>query len=375
MAHQVQLLVQLNILMDYMMKSNTNTKFKLLVTPILLASSLLFLNGCGNAKASTDKEEKKEVSIPVEVANVSVGDISNTYSTTAILEAKHEAQVISKASGIIENIFVEEGDYVEKGQLLAEVETARIQLNVDRAKAEYMRVESELKRIEKVHGKSYVSADKYTQLKWQFKSAKTQLEIAQLDLKETKIVAPISGFIAERYVKVGNLAEQYQRKTMFHIISQSELQGIIHLPEQQLKNIKVNQVAELKLSATNSLVDAYIERVSPVINAETGTFKVTLRVPNEANILKAGMFSEVNIRYSTHLNTLRIPKKSIIEMDSKQSVYTVIDGVANRTLIETGFQQNGYVEITNGLTLNDQVVITGHNNLKDKAKVNVIESL
>jgi multidrug efflux pump subunit AcrA (membrane-fusion protein) len=100
-------------------------------TSFLLASSLLLattqLSGCGDAEATDAivEEEKAVVSIPVEAQNVTNGDISSNYVTTAVLEAKEEAFVVARASGIIDAIYVEEGDYVEKGQVLAKLDAQR----------------------------------------------------------------------------------------------------------------------------------------------------------------------------------------------------------------------------------------------------------
>jgi multidrug efflux pump subunit AcrA (membrane-fusion protein) len=93
------------------------------ILPILLSVSLL--SGCGEAEAVADETKEVIISVPVEVAPLSIGHISSNYPTTAVLEAKEEAFVVPRASGIIEHIYVEEGDYVEKGQILAQIEPRR----------------------------------------------------------------------------------------------------------------------------------------------------------------------------------------------------------------------------------------------------------
>ncbi|WP_199608675.1 efflux RND transporter periplasmic adaptor subunit [Flocculibacter collagenilyticus] len=341
-----------------------------------VAFSSILLTGCDEATASAEtKPEKEEISIPIEVSTIDSGDISSTYQTTAILEAKEETEVTSKVSGIVEKIFVEEADYVEKGQIIAQLDSNRFELQLQKAKAEYNRVKSELNRIEKVHGKKYVSADQYTQLKWQLEAAKVQLNIAKLDVEETSIKAPISGFIAKRHAKVGNLINQYQENSLFHIVNLDELQGIIHLPEQQLQFVKPKLNATLKLSAISQPQKAYIERISPVIDAQTGTFKVTLKVPNPQHTLKAGMFAKVDINYDTHTNVVRIPRTAVIEMDNQHTVYIVEENKVSKKILEIGYQEGGYYEVINGVATGQQVVTAGHNNLKDQAKVQIVSTL
>lgn len=358
-----------------MTSSNTLSKLVLASSIALLS---LNLTGCGNATASADPQaEKTEITaVPVEVSHSTIGAISSHYATTAVLEAKAEAQVVSKVAGILQSVYVEEGDYVEAGQILAKIEPQRYQLNLNKAKAELAKVKSELNRIEKVHGQHLVSADTYEQLKWQYESTKSALDIAKLNLKETEIIAPISGFIAERYVKLGNVVQQYQQNSMFHIVEQKQLQGIVHLPEQQLRHVKVGQHTSLKLAAIGDTpVSAVIERISPVVNAKTGTFKVTLNIPNADGLLKSGMFAEVSIRYNTHENATLIPRKALISLDNQHTVYTVIDGKATKQQVQIGFQEGALVEVIAGLDTDIQVVTAGHNNLKDNANIQVINTI
>ena len=171
----------------------------LLILPMLLSVSLL--SSCGDAEA-LDTKEMLVVSVPVEVSTLSIGHISSNYSTTAVLEAKEEAFVVPRASGIIEHIYVEEGDYVEKGHILAQIEPRRYHLNLDRAKADLVGIEKELQKINKVYNKKLVSDNTYDKLTAQYESAKATRSLAELDLKEATITAPISGYIAVRNASI-----------------------------------------------------------------------------------------------------------------------------------------------------------------------------
>ncbi|MEP1385852.1 MAG: efflux RND transporter periplasmic adaptor subunit [Paraglaciecola sp.] len=346
------------------------------ILSILLSVSLLSACGDSNKTASQDEpSEKLVISVPVEITLLSKGDISSNYTTTAVLEPKEEAFVVPRASGIIENIYVEEGDYVEKGQVLAQIEPRRYHLNLDRAKADLVGVEKELAKINKVYNQKLVSDDTYDKLSAQFESAKATLSLAELDLKEATIVAPISGYIAERNAKVGNLTESFQRARMFHIVQQKELYGIVYLPEKELSKVFKNQQATLLLTALDDTrIKAYVERISPVIDATTGTFKVTLRVQNTNNQLKSGMFAEVQLNYDTHKNSLLLARKSLIAIDDSINVFVVENGIASKQNISIGYQQGELVEVISGLTGNEQVVITGHQNLRDQAPVEIIST-
>ena len=280
---------------------------------------------------------------------------------------------MARASGIIEQILVEEGDYVEKGQVLARLEPKRYQLSLQRAKADLLGIEKELNKINKVYDQKLISDDTFDKLSAQYDAAKATLALAELDLKETVIVAPISGYIAERNAKVGNLTESFQRERMFHIVQQKELYGVVHLPEKELPQVHKQQQATLTMTALGDQpVTGFIERISPVIDAKTGTFKVTLRVPNEDNMLKAGMFAQVKLNYDTHEDATLLPRRALLAIDDNINVFVVEQGKAKKVAVRIGYQEGEYVEIVDGLKGTETVIITGHHNLKDEAPVEVV---
>ena len=346
----------------------------------LALSAPVILSGCGEASASVDKpEEPKQeevIKVPVEAQLITRGDIANYYSANAILESVNEADVIAKVHGLIEKVHVEEGDFVEKGKVLAEIDATRYQLMLEQRRAELKRVKSEFDRLSAANNKALVSADQLEKLEWQYKSLEASTNLAALDVKEAKVVAPISGYISARYVKEGNLVQQYQNKNLFHIVAQDELQGVLHLPEGQFSKVKIGQNVNLSVPAVeNQNFVAKVERVSPVIDAQSGTFKVVITMDNSAQKLKAGMFAEVNIEFGIHKDTLLAPANSVLTMDNRSIAYQIKEGKAQKTEVIIGYRQDGVVEIVSGLEDGAQLITAGHNNLKDDADVNVIKAI
>lgn len=358
------------------MENSIRTLRTFAISSSLLALSVS-LTACSDADAVDThvSQEEAVIAIPVEAQMLSRGSIKSTYSTTAILEAREEAFVVARAAGIIEAIFVEEGDYVEKGQVLARLDSRRYELNLTKAKADLTGLERELEKINKVYSKKLVSDDTYDKLVAQYESAKASVKLAELDLQETTITAPISGYVASRGAKVGNLTESFQRERMFHIVQQRNLQGIIYLPENELQNITVGQAATLKVAALgNHEMSASVERISPVIDATTGTFKVTLSIPNREERLKAGMFTDVALEYANHKDATLLPRRALVTIDNNHSVFVVENGVVHKKAVETGFEQNDIVEVISGLNGDETVVTAGHQNLKDAAPVDIVNS-
>ncbi|RUO81496.1 efflux RND transporter periplasmic adaptor subunit [Idiomarina tyrosinivorans] len=341
-----------------------------------LALSSLTLLGCSNADAQ-DKNDKKEqavVTIPVEVTTAGEGAITANYQTTAVLEPESEADVISRVNGIVETLRVEEGDYVKKGQVLATLRDEEYRIKRDEMAAELASVKQELSRLEQMHKEGLVSADAYDKVKYRYQATKAQYDMAAYQHDNTVIRAPISGYIAERFVKVGNLVTQYEEKALFHIVAQETLQGIVYLPEKQLANVKVGQTALLYTAVSNEHpITANIERISPMIDSDTGTFKVVLQVNNSNGQLKAGMFAKVQMQYETHNNVVLLPRYAVVSVDDKHSVFRVnSENKAEKVDITIGFENESWVEVQQGIAAGDKVVTSGQNQLKDQTQVSVI---
>jgi len=312
------------------------------------------------------------VVIPVEVSSVSRGDISAYYANTATLDAEQEATVVSKVRGIINEIYVEEGDKVEAGQVIAKIEDEQYEIEVARAKATLDRLQNEYQRNKELFEKNLIAAETYQNSQYEYESQKAAFDLAQLNLEYTSIKSPISGVVSERFVKRGNMIGTDQQ--VFRVTDFSPLQAILHVPEHEMAKIKKNQRAELLVDAMpNQTFVGHVERISPVVDSQTGTFKVTVFVDETKDLLRPGMFGRVKIVYDTRQNTRMIPKSAVMSEDLAQSVYVIRDSLAFKKQIQTGYTNGLNVEVIGGLEDGETVVTIGQGSLQDSTKVNIIK--
>ena len=342
------------------------------IVPVLAMSAALVLSACSEAQ-SNQKVEKEVVSIPVIAKPVSVGDINATYATTATLEAAEESPVAARVSGVVTKLYVEEGQYVEAGAPLAQLETDKLSLEYKKAQANLKQLANELKRNEKLYTKSLISSEAYERIKYQYESQKAATELAELNLEYATIRAPISGVVANRYIKVGNLLKV--NDAAFHLTDMSELHAIIHIPEAEQADLHEGQTAYVQVDAADAPFAGTIDRVSPIVDRDTGTIRVTVSVKDQTGVLRPGMFGRVGVVYDTHEDTLLVPKDSIMTQDDELSVFVVREGVAHKVAVIAGFTNSTHMEVRSGLEADDVVVTTGQRNLKDQSKVELIEQV
>lgn len=328
----------------------------------------LLLAACGGPKAD---EKKEEIAVPVEIATVKAGAIDAAYRGTATLEAEEEATVITRTEGVIEQILVEEGQRVRAGQILARLDPERLKLEVARAKSTLDKLEQDFKRNESVYERNLVSREAFERAKFELQGARAAYDLARLSLKESELRAPIDGVVAQRYIKTGNQISI--GSPTFKITRMDRLQAQIHVPERDIHKLAAGQAATLAVDAwPDKTFSGEILRVNPVVDAQTGTVKVTVAMAPGQPELKPGMFGRVEIRYDRRDNALLIPKDAVLTEDAAQSVFVVVDGRAGRQLIRTGYSDTDRYEVVEGLKAGDQVVTTGQANLKDGALVEAV---
>lgn len=335
------------------------------------------LTGCSggesaeDAKTAEQGEEKKKVeSVPVEVAAVAKRNISASYTGTANLEAPGEASVVAKTSGVVLQIFAEEGDVVKAGQVLARIDPERPRLEMERARATVRKLENNYRRSQELLSQKLVSAEASDQIRYDLESARASYELAQLELSYTSIVAPISGVIAQRMVKPGNLLGL--NAPVFRIVDNSQLEAVLNVPERELATMKQGLAVRMQVDAVpGQSFEGRIDRISPVVEAGSGTFRVVTAF-NSDGTLRPGMFGRLEIVHDQRQDALTLPRVALLEGEGEAAVFVVRDGKAARTPVELGFVNGTYAEVRAGVAEGDQVVTVGKVTLRDGVQVEVV---
>jgi membrane fusion protein (multidrug efflux system) len=349
----------------------------------LMLAAVLVLPACKRGGATDDakaaetasksdgKDAKKaDDAVPVEVVKVARRPIAASYSGTASLDAPNEAQVVSKASGIVLALLTEEGQRVHKGQLLARLDNDHQRLQVAQAEAAVRKLQSNYERSQKMVAAKLVSTEANDQIRYDLESARAALNIAQLELSYTDITAPISGVVAQRMVKQGNLVAL--NAPLFRIVDDSHLEAVLNVPERELATMKAGLPVTLLVDAVAGKQFAgSIDRISPVVDAGSGTFRVVCAFSGEGG-LKPGMFGRIGVVYDSRTDALTIPRVALLEDEGEPAVYAVRDGKAVRVSLKLGYIDGELAEVRSGLKEGDRVVTAGKVAIRDGAKVQVI---
>ncbi len=337
-----------------------------------LAAALLLLAACGE-QAAGDDETEESPPIPVETSRPERGDVFAVYTGTAPIEAFAEADVIAKVAGEVRELLVEEGDSIRAGQVLARLDGDRLRLELNESAARLRKLERDFERNVNLRDKGLISEGDFENIKFEMEALEASHNLASLELDYTQIRAPIGGVISERFVKLGNTVAVDE--PLFRVTSLDPLVAYLHVPEREYSNLRAGQPVGIRIDALSGPpVVAEVTRVSPTIDPETGTFKLTIEIRDEARRIKPGMFGRIGVVYDSHANALKLPRSALVEDMNQPSVFVVEDGLAKRRYVETGFSDRGMIEIVSGLGDDEDVITVGQIGLKDGASVTVINT-
>ena len=345
-----------------------------LLAALLTLSPALVLTGCGGSDAQAkDAPKDTTPSIPVETAVAQQGAVAATYSGTTTLEADQEASVVAKVGGTVSEIYAEEGRQVRAGDALAKLDDSDMRYAAEQSQANYDKKQLEFSRSQTLYDRKLISADAFDAVRYDLAVLKASNDMAKLNLDRTVIRSPINGVVAKRLIKVGNTLTV--NEAVYVVTDFDPLLAVLYVPENALARIRPGQPAELSADAlAGKTFTGRVARLSPVVDPQTGTFKVTVEVGHSERGLAPGMFSRVNITYDVHKDALTVPRTAILTEDGESAVYVVNAGVAHRVPVTLGYADGDKVEITRGLKNGDSVVTLGQNSLKDGTKVAIVNS-
>lgn len=349
------------------------------------------------------KKQKNKPVIAVETESVRISEISDLHFYNGSLKALSAFQVSAKVSGILENIGVNVGDQIKKGQIIASIEDTEYYQQTESTKAEIMvaranlnesissltLAEKDLERGKQLYEKKIIADSEYDLLLSKFNSAvarknvmeaqvnqrEKSLELQALKLSYTKIPARWQGgsetrFVSERYVEPGALINANQ--PLLTLIDISSLIAEIYVTEKEYAAIKTGQEVKLKTEAFGKReFRGKVIRISPQLNENTRQAKVEILVPNHQYLLKPGMFSRVSIEYQKHLNSRLVPLSSLIKQDDNSEAVFILEpktNTARLVKVDTGIKNQEYAEIISP-NIQGQVITLGQHLLEDGASV------
>jgi membrane fusion protein (multidrug efflux system) len=307
--------------------------------------------------------------VPVIVEEVVRADMEAFLDGSSTLMAEDHVDVVSQATGVAVELFVEEGDRVRGGQILVRLAYEELELAERAARSDLDKLKADYDRALALSKEELIAEEEYQRLRFDYERAEIEWQQRKLDLEHTRILAPISGVITERMVNVGQLVQL--NEAVFRLVDFDSLVAPVFIPEKYLASLRVGQRALIHPRGLGSdAFDGSIVRISPIVDSQSGTVKVTVGLDRRAG-LRPGMFANVQIVLDTHEDAVVLSKKALVFEDELPHVFVVTEGTAEKRRLELGYQDAQRVEAISGVEPGESVVLVGQSALKEGSAVEI----
>ncbi|MCA0231793.1 MAG: efflux RND transporter periplasmic adaptor subunit [Bacteroidetes bacterium] len=352
------------------MNSLHNT-FRLVSSSLLLS---LLLISCNKKDETQQKNpETDEVLVPVSLTKIDQATRSESIVASGLVASSEEARLSFKIGGIIQKIYVTEGQKVSKGQLLASLNTTEIDAQVNQAKYGVEKSERDFKRVENMLKDTAATLEQMQNVTTALDIAKQNLQIAQFNRSYAQIISPIDGAVVK---KMGNEGELTGPGTpIFYITSNRQGDWVVRVgvSDKDWARLKVGDKANVQLDAYPSeAFSGSITKLAPAADPMNKLYEIEVRIAPKGKRLATGLFAKVELKPVQSRTYTVVPLEAIVEGNGKEAFIYVLDETrkkVKRLPVQIGFVDGDKVLITNGLEGISEVITSGSAFLTESSTV------
>lgn len=394
-------------------KTGKKGKFQILIVA-LLAFGLL--TGCSGSKSTAVVDEKY---IPVEVEKVGNKTLINTAILSGKVSSETDVSVIPKVPGKVESVSVKVGDTVHEGEVLFTLDTTDLSTAYQLAEARYQNskeqwaaAKTSLERTKTLASEKITNARQTlanTKALYDAGAAsKSQLDQAELGLKELEssfagqieqlsvqasdsslklvevqltqarealdnatVTAPVEGIVSQVNVQVGNMATSAQAAV--GLTNTSSVYTTLSVTENLVNRLKKADVVKITIpSVSDKNFEGIIENISPAADTKTQLYPIKVLIDNPENLIKPGMFAKVELTTDQKADAMAIKSEAVVLKNEKTIVYIVQEDKAVAKEVVTGLDTGVDIEILEGLTQGDTVIVKGQTLVDEGHKVKIV---
>ncbi|SMC95889.1 efflux RND transporter periplasmic adaptor subunit [Sporomusa malonica] len=345
----------------------------------------VYTNIAGN-KARASQMTKLQAAA-VEVAVVNRRDITPLLVFPASLEPVWSADISAKVDGRINVLTVGEGDVIEDGAVIAELDTSELAAQVMQAEGNLMAAKSSLEQAEldyrrysALAGQGAISAQvldtartKRDLAAGQVRSAEGNSMLLQEKLNNATVAAPKRGVVTKRFVQAGTFARA--GSAIVTVADTTTLLAKATVGESQIDDLMVGSMVKVKVDALGGQeFTGTVTRLSPVAATPARTFAAEVTIPNDQGILKAGMFAKVAAPAKVHQGVVAVPESALVLKEDQKTVFVVTaDNKVQQRTLRLGYMGDGWAEVLDGVSAGETIVIAGQNKIKDGMEITPVQ--
>lgn len=336
---------------------------------IILTGTINFFQGCsdGNTENSLNNSI---VNVEVEKAKKIDGGETIAYSGT--IEESESTPLSFSNIGTVARVYVSEGDYVRRGQLLAELNDATYKNAFEISSATLKQAEDAYKRLEPMYKNGNLPEIKFVEVETGLQQAKASAAIAKKSLDDCKLYSQVNGVVGKRSIDPGMSA--VPNLASINIVKIEKVFARVPISENEIASVKKGDKAKVKIAALNDAeYTGMVEEIGVMADPLAHTYKIKIGIANNNRQIKPGMICSVVLEKPGNSTGLFIPSSAVlVDEQGRKFVYAVNQNKALKKYITTGKLLKSGVEVTQGLNAGEQIVVAGLQKLVDNSQVHIV---
>jgi membrane fusion protein (multidrug efflux system) len=324
-----------------------------------------------NKSENGDSKDKGGKNKPMHVSGIVVQSqtFENSLSLSGSIEANEQVEIRSEVSGIIENIYFQEGSNVTKGQVLFKVNDLELKAQLRQAATKESLASENERRAKLLLQKEAISQEEYDVARADYKSAQAQSQLIKAQIAKTSVRAPFSGKIGLRSISPGT----YISPTILvaKLVNISKLKITFSIPEKYANQVKNNTTLSFTVSGSTEKYTAKIYAIEPEVAVATRTLQLRAIAENKDGKLLPGTFANVELPLDIIKDAIVIPTEAIIPVQNGKKVFISSNGQAKEIMVETTTRTDASILVLSGLKVGDTLLTSGVMSLKNETPVKV----
>jgi len=336
------------------------------VLALILAA--LPLSGCNDSKARSSGAGSAP-RMGVDVVEIRPQPLENKIYTTGSLLANEEVELRSEIAGRVTGVFFDEGRRVRKGDLMLKINDRELQAQLKRKELEEEMARDEETRKRGLYEMSGISREDFDRAVNALKMVQAEKEVIQSQLAKTEIVAPFDGVVGLRYVSEGSFVTANMLAATMQDVDPIKVE--FSVPEKYARLLRDGTGITVWAGESEEPHTGTVYAVESKIDTGTRTMKARAKVPNPSERLIPGSFAKVEIILERLTDAIVIPAGAVVPELAGEKVYVYRDGKARSVPVKTGIRTEESIQIVNGLTPHDTLIVTGLLQLVDGRAVEI----
>jgi RND family efflux transporter MFP subunit len=346
----------------------------ILFTAISALALTVFIVAC--------KQKTKETSsvadvteIPVKLFAAQDESISEPVIAAGFISSATEARLSFKTGGVIDRIYVEEGQAVYKGQLLATINLTEINAAVEQAKEGLEKAQRDYDRTKNLYKDTVASLEQFQNVTTGLNVAKQQYEMAKFNQSCAEIRATTGGKIVKKIMNEGEIAAPGQPVFFMNSAGTNDWLVKVGIADKDWTRLKLGNTASVKIDAyTGENFSGVVSQLAQAPDAMSGLYQVEIKLSGCDKALATGLFAKAEIRPNGNATYVTIPMDAVIEGNGSEAfVYTTADNKAHKQPVKVAYMKDGKVMLSAGLDKGTKVVTDGSAYLTDGVGVKIVD--